>query len=174
MSMEAWKQKARSWWEKLGKYRYTVLILLLGVALMLVPFERKSEPAAKTAALSTGEEDLEARLGALLRNVDGAGAVSVLLTLETGPLQRYQEDAQSKSGSDGTQLQKQTVLVTAGGEESPIPVQTTYPTYKGAVVVCEGADRASVKLDIIRAVSSLTGLGSDKITVIKMKGNWEE
>ncbi len=38
----------------------------------------------------------------------------------------------------------------------------------GAVVVCEGADNASVKLDILRAIGSYTGLGSDKITILKM------
>ena len=48
-------------------------------------------------------------------------------------------------------------------------MKTKYPVYKGAVVVCEGADHASVKLNIVQAVSSLTGLGSDKITVLKMK-----
>ena len=40
----------------------------------------------------------------------------------------------------------------------------------GALVVCDGADSASVRLAIIQAVSSLTGLGSNKIAVVKMKG----
>ena len=43
-----------------------------------------------------------------------------------------------------------------------------YPQFQGAVVVCQGADRPSVRLDIINAVSALTGLGSDRITVVKM------
>ena len=47
--------------------------------------------------------------------------------------------------------------------------KTLYPVYQGAVVVCEGAERAAVRLAIVEAVSSLTGLGSDKISVIKMK-----
>ena len=37
----------------------------------------------------------------------------------------------------------------------------------GVVVVCDGADDASVKLDILRAVGSYTGFGSDKITILK-------
>lgn len=39
----------------------------------------------------------------------------------------------------------------------------------GAVVVCEGAGSAEVRLCITRAVSAYTGLSSDKIAVIKMK-----
>lgn len=37
----------------------------------------------------------------------------------------------------------------------------------GVVVVCDGADDAAVKLDILRAVGSYTGFGSDKITILK-------
>ena len=39
---------------------------------------------------------------------------------------------------------------------------------EGVVVVCEGANDAKVRLDIIRAVSSYTGFGTDRITVLKM------
>ena len=38
------------------------------------------------------------------------------------------------------------------------------------IVICDGAERASVRLAITQAVSSLTGLGSNKIAVVKMKG----
>lgn len=38
----------------------------------------------------------------------------------------------------------------------------------GVVVVCQGAENARVRLDIIRAVSSYTGFTSDKITILKM------
>ena len=39
----------------------------------------------------------------------------------------------------------------------------------GAVVVCQGADQAGVRLDVTNAVAAYTGLVSDKISVIKMK-----
>lgn len=85
MRKEEWKQRVGSWLNKLGKYRYTVLILLLGVGLMLIPFEKKSGSAPTAASSAVEEEPLEARLERLLSQVDGAGAVSVLLTLEKGP-----------------------------------------------------------------------------------------
>ncbi len=40
---------------------------------------------------------------------------------------------------------------------------------EGAVVLCEGAGDSSVRLYVTNAVSVYTGLGSDKIRVIKMK-----
>ena len=38
----------------------------------------------------------------------------------------------------------------------------------GAVVVCDGAEKSQVRLDILRALGSYTGFGSDKITILKM------
>ena len=39
----------------------------------------------------------------------------------------------------------------------------------GVVVACTGAANAEVRLDILRAVRSYTGFGSDKITILKMR-----
>ena len=39
---------------------------------------------------------------------------------------------------------------------------------KGVVVVCDGANKAKVRLEIISAISSYTGYSSDKITILKM------
>ena len=38
----------------------------------------------------------------------------------------------------------------------------------GVVVVCAGAEDPRVRLDIIRAVGSYTGFGSDRITILKL------
>ena len=40
---------------------------------------------------------------------------------------------------------------------------------EGAVILCEGADNSSVRLYVTNAVSVYTGLGSDKIRIIKLK-----
>ena len=40
---------------------------------------------------------------------------------------------------------------------------------KGAVVVCDGAEKAGVRLEILHAIRSYTGIGADTVTVLKMK-----
>jgi len=42
-------------------------------------------------------------------------------------------------------------------------------SYSGAVILCQGADNAAVRLQIVEAVSAFTGLGSNRIIVQKMK-----
>ncbi len=163
------KQRVRELLAKAGSYKYAVLVFLLGIGLMIMPqgnqkqAEQKPEPQPDTDIL---EENLEL----ILSRMYGVGEVEVLLTLEKGMSFQYQTDEQIHTQQEESEVQKETVLVEDDtGRELPITVKTTYPTYQGALVVCQGADSAAVRLDIVNAVSDLTGLRSDKISVIKMK-----
>lgn len=94
-----------------------------------------------------------------------------MLTLSSGEQIIYQTDSRTVTASGSTTQETQTVFRQLGGSEKEPAVQSTvYPTYQGALVVCDGAERASVRLAVTQAVSSLTGLGSNKIAVVKMKG----
>jgi len=160
-------QKIKPHIDKLSKYKYAAWILLLGIALMCFPSEAPKEMPEEDPQIY--EADLEEKLEQLLSQVDGAGRVQVLLSLQSGMHHTYQQDMQSNTEDETVQMQSQTVLCREGSDECPVLIGTDYPVYRGAVVICEGADRAKVQLDIIRAVSSLTGLGTDRITVIKMQ-----
>lgn len=154
-----------------GKYRYAAAVILLGCMLMLLP--RGCGQSAQTQAQATTDaadaqtqlHAAEAQLASLLTQVDGAGQCSVMLSLASGSEQLYQTDLR-QSGGESTE--STTVFYQSGSDRLPVVQKTRCPVYRGAVVVCQGADRASVRLMIVEAVSSLTGLGSDKIKVIKM------
>lgn len=166
------QQNLKRLFAKAGAYKYAALILLLGVALMLIPQEKKKTPEQPAIQQQPREETLEERLETVLSQMDGAGRVRVLLSYETGKTNEYQTDEQIHTQQEETESQTQTVLIDDGsGGEAPITVKTIYPTYQGALILCQGADRAAVRLNIVKAVSDLTGLGSDKISVIKMKDN---
>ena len=64
----------------------------------------------------------------------------------------------------------QTVVVSGGGEEAVVVTREIYPQFRGALVVCQGADDPAVRLAVIEAVSALTGLGSDRVCVIRGGG----
>ena len=109
-------------------------------------------------------------LAKLLSKIDGAGRVEVLLSLEYGAESYYQSDEKISASGD-TESREQTIVLYQPDSTQRLPAvrKTRYPVYRGAVVVCEGAGSPSVELAIVQAVSRLTGLGSDKISVIKMK-----
>ena len=171
------KIRAPAWLQRLtrglGKYKYALLVLLIGIALALIPTGGKKQTAAAAADTRQAElsqlDDTRQALRALLRQVEGAGEVDVLLSYSAGAEQVYQTDRESSRSGEDTQTNTAAVLQQNGSERTPVVRKTLYPVYQGAVVVCEGADRAAVRLAIVEAVASLTGLGSDKISVIKMK-----
>lgn len=147
------------------KYRYVALILLLGIFLMSFPDE---EPLVEPVEVpeSVEESDLECALSAILSKVSGAGKVEVLLTQAEGAYTVYQTN-QDVSSEDTRQ---DTVVITnADREECGLIAQINPPVYLGAVILCQGADNANVRLSIMEAVKSVTGLTFDCITVLKMK-----
>ena len=115
---------------------------------------------------------LQQEMEDILGRIQGVGEVQVLLTVESdGERQLAQDSELSYSGSTAApedySRSSQTVLVDDGSAEAPVVTRTVYPTYRGALVVCQGGDRADVKLAVTEAVAALTGLSADRITVAK-------
>lgn len=152
----------------LGKYKYPILVALVGLGLMLLPSEQEAtEPAEPPRAV---ECSLEERLEALLGRIEGAGQVSVLLTEKEGSQTLYQTDSQTDADDSGSRRTDDTVLIEDENRtESGLVRQTLGPVYRGAVILCQGADDPSVKLAVVEAVRCVTGLGADQISVQKMK-----
>ena len=95
-----------------------------------------------------------------------------MLTVDTdGTRQLAQDTELSYSGSTAApedySRRSEAVVVDNGDGDQTVVIQTQYPTYRGALVVCQGGDRAEVKLAVTEAVAALTGLSADRITVAK-------
>lgn len=145
------------------KYQYVMLVVLLGVFLMLIP--QREEKTPETAQQQENPaQDLEGELEAILSRISGVGNASVLLTEDSGTDTIYQTDTgQNQSRQD-------TVIVTdRERDETGLVKQVLPPVYRGALVVCQGGDRPDVRLAVVDAVKSVTGLSSDCIIVLKMK-----
>ena len=159
------RSRAGEWFQK---YRYAVLIVLLGVVLMCLPGIGKAESKVATPSShpSTTESNLEDSLAEILSQIKGAGRVEVLLTEAKGSETMYQAD----TNRDSNTLRQDTVVISGSDRtQTGLIRQINPPSYQGAIVVCQGADSAAVRFAIVQAVSSVTGLGSDHITVLKMK-----
>lgn len=154
----------------LKKYRFVALIVAVGVILMCLPSGERGESEPAEAVIAAEELDLEEKLVKILSQIEGAGKVQVLLTEQAGQSILYQTDQDTDSGSDSFAQRSDTVILSgADREEQGLVRQINPPVYLGAVVVCQGADKATVRLAIVEAVSAATGLGADKISVLKMK-----
>lgn len=155
------------------KYRYVFLVLLVGILLMLLPTGTKKEEKTVSATPLAEKQHLDITadmLEEILSQIKGAGRVEVLLTYAAGERTVFQTDERTASSESGEDTEHQTVLFTDSNRgESALVTQILPPQYLGAIVVCQGADNPSVKLAVSEAVSKATGLGIDRISVLKMK-----
>ena len=157
--------------EIVKKYRYAFLVLLIGLALMLIPSrsgESTSQPEP-TEQAQQEQPDIARQLEEILTQIQGAGKVSVMLTVASGEKTIYQSDVDLSGGEDGTSRSDTVIITDENRAEKGLVQQVNPPVYQGAVIVCQGADSASVRLAIVEAVSKVTGLSSNRISVLKMK-----
>lgn len=172
MANDEGKRKLTAPLAVLSKYKFVLLAAALGVVLLLWPGSK--QPAAESATdplPSAGREELqktEAAMEEILGKISGVGRVDVMLTLQSGSelvlaeegTLRYSGDSRSP---DSYERSSQPITDSGG----VVVTQEMYPRYRGALVVCDGGGSDSVRLQIISAVSALTGLGADKIAVVK-------
>lgn len=166
------KERMKKWsignlWKK---YKYVGLVVLAGIVLMVVPAGTSApDPQKDSGGFSL--EDTERRMEELLGRMDGVGRVQVMLTLRSGETLSLAEDSSATLGSGGDVRQDSQVLTVnrGSGKQEVVVTQRLYPTYQGAVVVCQGAGDSRVRLRVMETVAVLTGLSSDKISVVQWK-----
>lgn len=157
------------------KYKFVALVVLVGAVLLLWPSGEKtvSSTSGQTAAESmTDTAQLQREMEEILSKISGVGQVQMMLTVDTDGQRQLAQDVElSYSGSvsapEDYSRSSQTVLVDGGSGDETVVTETRYPTYRGALVVCEGGDRADVRLAVTEAVAALTGLPASRITVAK-------
>lgn len=161
--------RAGAFIETLKKYRLAAAAVLLGVMLMLLPSggEEKSESDSSAEAERFDRAAVQSEMEAILRTIDGVGELRLMLTVDAGTKHELAQDtATERSTADSVRQTSETVIVGAGsGTREVVVTRSVYPRYVGALVVCEGADSAAVRLAVTEAVHALTGLASDKISV---------
>lgn len=156
--------------ELMKKYRYVLLVLLAGILLMLLPGKKTEKTVSKSETLSFSLADTEQRMADVLRQIEGVGRVKVMLTLKSGSTLQLAEDNSSTQRDAELRRDSEVVTLNRGsGQQEVVVTQETYPVYQGAVIVCDGAASSTVRLAVTEAVAVLTGLPSDKISVVKWK-----
>ena len=178
--------------EKLPKKNQLLILLLIGILLLVIaiPVENpQNKNVQETQAVSTDEvqeageyeEYLERKTGRVLQEVEGAGEVTVMITLRSGGQKIIEKDqssttqtteeADSEGGtrsttdqsSDKTSIYEQY----SDGSSAPYVSKELSPEVEGVVVIAEGGDDAVVVKNITEAVQALFGVEAHKIKIMK-------
>ena len=163
--------------DALKRCKYVALTAVLGIVLLLLPGGngKKQEGGAPDAAEDFDRTALQEEMEEILSSLDGVGHLKLMLTVDGGSayeLARDEAQTQKRGGEDtGERTQKsETVVLGSGASAEVVVTRSRFPAFIGALVVCEGGDRAEVRLRVTQAVAALTGLSTEKITVVQ----WEQ
>ena len=152
-------------------------VIILGV---LVFSELSSgEVSTDEAEVITAEEyvkSTEKSLEKLLSDINGAGEVRVMLTVESCYenvyAKSYDSKGQQRDNGAENELSEEYVIVKKGSNNEECLVIKVYePTVKGVAVVAEGADNINVKTAITDTVCALFDISTAQVSVEKMKAD---
>ena len=148
----------------------------------------ESSAAVKTQSQEPSAEDtyvqeLERELEELLKCMEGAGRVKVMITLQsTGeeivekdrPASRSSVTEQDAAGgsrsTNDMNSEETTVFITdADGRQIPYVRKKLQPAVAGVAVLAEGGGREQVRRNISEAIQALFGIDANKIKIAKMK-----
>ena len=172
-----------------------MLLALFGILILVIvwPLGSKSNEADNQVSESVAGTEkrtynyaeqytasMELRLKEILENVDGAGAVQVMITVKNNGEQVVEKDksySESKTIQSGDGGQNTTTANTSRSEStvydrtdsgSPYVVKQLEPEIEGVLVAAQGAGDETVVNEITYAVQVLFDVPVHKIKVVKM------
>ena len=154
-----------------NRYKFVGLIVLIGMGLLMWP-SGSGAGSAVSRERTVQPRDLETEMAEILSAMSGVGQAKVLLTVDSDGERQLAENTElaysgNTAAPEDYSRRSETVLVEGSAGDEAVVVRKQYPTYRGALVVCQGGDRAEVQLAVTEAVAALTGLSADRITVAK-------
>ena len=183
---EGGEKKRRDRWMLLALFGILILVIVWPVGSKSKEADNQvSESVAGTEKRTYNYEEqytanMELRLKEILENVDGAGAVQVMITVKNNGEQVVEKDksySESKTIQSGDGGQNTTTANTSRSEStvydrtdsgSPYVVKQLEPEIEGVLVAAQGAGDETIVNEITYAVQVLFDVPVHKIKVVKM------
>ena len=148
------------------------IIVLAGIFLSDIGGRDEVEIQSTTKEYSTYEyaSYLENKLEKVLSNINGAGSVSVMVSVESSSEIVYATTTEEKTNSltsgSTTTITSQPIIITSQGSSKPIVVKEYMPKINGVIVVAQGAGDVSVRLELQKAVLAILDVPTTNIEIL--------
>ena len=159
--------------KRLKNDKKLLLILLLGFSGMLLLLfsgggKEDTTPKESNQDIAAVEKGIEEKLLSLVKTVDGAGKVKVIVTVECLQERTVAINSESENGENKNEYKSEYVIIEESGDSDGLLLKITAPVIRGVGITCEGAGNSAVRQEIIRLVSASLGVPVNRIWVTKM------
>ena len=157
------------------KYKYLILSLmaLLGLSLFLLPVKNDVPIEATNEDRHDNEYiiQLEYKIREIVSTIKGAGDCNVMINVSSTSESIYVKENKKSYDNDSEKTKgesEDTVLTMsdAQGNQYAIVRKKLMPTITGVIITCDGGNDNKVKSDVINAVCTVLGIGSNNVCVI--------
>lgn len=169
---------------------FLILLIITVIAINMIWSKDEDQPEEEEASYKVlasensnitenTEYDLQTELEDILSKMDGIGKVDVLITYsQTSTVVPMYSETESSTVTEetdsggGTRKQESSNLnkeVITDGDNKAVTQTVILPKVEGAIVIAEGGGNATIKANIIQAVSAVTGLATYKVQVFEMQ-----
>lgn len=142
---------------------YVLIAILLIVAVLFFTFTGTNKKDVKVENVDYVSR-LENRLETVLSNVEGAGKVKVVITLESGMETVLAYKTITTETEKGVEIEQTPILVNG----KTVTLMEKYPKINGVLIVVEG-NSIAVKSRIQQATTSLLDVNLSQIEILTMK-----
>lgn len=147
------------------QYLVVAILVLIAVITLIFSYLPKNNAEKVDDSISLYVSSLEKRLSDTLSKVDGAGNVSVVITVESGMETVLATKTTEKQTSSG--VEKETSPIIINGK--PVVIKEKYPKVIGVLIVAQGAKNISVMQKLQQATVSLLDINLNQIEILSMK-----
>ncbi len=170
-------KKIKTYFES-NQNKKTMLLLFIGLSgIMLImisdwftKIETKNDKSfsSDTSEFFENDEDLENRLEDAISKIKGAGKTEVTITFESSKELCFAENfAENKDDSEHSN-ENEFVIIEGEKGENALLIKTYEAKIRGVLIVCEGGNDPLLKEKIIKSVSALLDIPSNKVNVAEM------
>ena len=143
-----------------------IMLIIVGIVGIVLIFGFNSTKKTKSSATSVTTSGyistmdyckiIESKLIEVLSKVDGAGNVSVMVTVDGSPELVFANEqdkttSSNSSGNNSTSSYSSPIIIDVNGSSSALVMTEVLPAVKGVIVVSSGAGNVATKLNLLNA-----------------------
>ena len=164
--------------DKIRQDKKLTIVLLIGVVgvvmLIFVRSDSETKTSPEKSEMTTAatystydiEKIFENKLTEIISQINGAGKTSVVVSVASSGEYVYAKNIKTESDNDSMSEDSEIVIYESqNGVDEGLVISIKSPDVIGVAIVCEGGESSVVKAEITKLVTSLFGIGADRVYV---------